>query len=413
MTDGVAAGTTTLTSATANFGTDVVGNLIYVQGGTGSITAGWYQITARTNSTTITVDRSTGLTAGTGVTLNIGGALQTPAAMLPLLVTNSTAYIKATATYSIGTGLTDSAASSGTGHTRIIGYTTTRGDRGQVTLQATAAITLLTVSGQGHAWENFIIDGNSATGTNGLSITNRGSITNVSVKNFSGYGITSNAAGGVNFSDIEISGCGTTGGFVATNNVTLARAYIHDNTVPGIVVNGGTLNSFLDIIVESNSGSSSDGIQINVSDVGILSRAAIYNNGRDGIRLTSTANINGFPLIYNVALVSNAGYGINYTPASAGFFAEMRNNAYYNNTSGARNNLTAETGAVTLTGDPFVDAANGDFRLNNTAGAGAACRAVGIPGAYPGGLTTGYADIGATQHQDSGGSGSGNQWIGL
>ena len=44
VTDGVTAGTTTITSATANFGTDVVGNVMYVQGGTGSVTAGWYQI---------------------------------------------------------------------------------------------------------------------------------------------------------------------------------------------------------------------------------------------------------------------------------------------------------------------------------------------------------------------------------
>lgn len=71
VTDGVTAGTTTITSATANFGTDVVGNVMYVQGGSGSITAGWYQIVSRTNSTTIVVDRSTGLTAGTGVTPSV------------------------------------------------------------------------------------------------------------------------------------------------------------------------------------------------------------------------------------------------------------------------------------------------------------------------------------------------------
>src|SRR5262249_43334312 len=77
VTDAVTNGTTTITSATANFGTDVVGNVLYIQGGTGSITAGWYEITSRTNTTTIVVDRSTGLTTGTGATLNIGGALKT------------------------------------------------------------------------------------------------------------------------------------------------------------------------------------------------------------------------------------------------------------------------------------------------------------------------------------------------
>jgi hypothetical protein len=75
VTDGVTNGTTTVTSATAAFGTDVVGNLIYIAGGTGSVVGSWYEITARASSSSITVDRTTGLTAGTGVTLNIGGAL--------------------------------------------------------------------------------------------------------------------------------------------------------------------------------------------------------------------------------------------------------------------------------------------------------------------------------------------------
>ena len=39
VTDGVTNGTTTITSATANFGTDVVGNLMYVHGGTGIVAA--------------------------------------------------------------------------------------------------------------------------------------------------------------------------------------------------------------------------------------------------------------------------------------------------------------------------------------------------------------------------------------
>jgi hypothetical protein len=61
------------------------------------------------------------------------------------------------------------------------------------------------------------------------------------------------------------------------------------------------------------------------------------------------------------------------------------------------------TGTVSLSADPCTNAAGGDFSLNNTASAGVACRAAGIPGAFPGGNTTGYLDIGAVQHQDAGG----------
>src|SRR5579862_6029433 len=66
VADGVANGTTTVTSATANFGTDVVGNIACIGGA-------WYRIVSRTNATTIVVDRS--ITTATGLTLNIGGAL--------------------------------------------------------------------------------------------------------------------------------------------------------------------------------------------------------------------------------------------------------------------------------------------------------------------------------------------------
>ena len=50
---------------------------------------------------------------------------------------------------------------------------------------------------------------------------------------------------------------------------------------------------------------------------------------------------------------------------------------------------------------PWVDPANGDFRINLAAAKGAG------RGSYTqnaGGGTVGYPDIGAAQHQDSGGS---------
>ena len=70
-TDAVGIGTTTLTSATANFGTTIVGNIIFLSGS--GATTGWYQVVSRTNSTTVVLDRSPG--TGTGWTMNIGGAL--------------------------------------------------------------------------------------------------------------------------------------------------------------------------------------------------------------------------------------------------------------------------------------------------------------------------------------------------
>src|SRR5580698_8835266 len=56
-TDAVAAGSTTITSATAAFNSTITGNIIYLQGGSGSLSAGWYRATY-VSATSITVDRS-------------------------------------------------------------------------------------------------------------------------------------------------------------------------------------------------------------------------------------------------------------------------------------------------------------------------------------------------------------------
>ncbi len=54
---------------------------------------------------------------------------------------------------------------------------------------------------------------------------------------------------------------------------------------------------------------------------------------------------------------------------------------------------------VTLSGDPCTNAAGGDFSLNNTAGAGAAVRAVAYPGTFLGTTMTSYLDGGPIQSQ--------------
>lgn len=129
VTDAVTNGTTTITSATASFGTDVVGNVLYITGGSGSIVAARYEIVSRTNATTIVVDRSTGLSAGTGATLIIGGALLTLATLEGSNVGGNKAWIQS-GTYSLTSTLTLTASASPDGTALIVwrGYQTSRGD---------------------------------------------------------------------------------------------------------------------------------------------------------------------------------------------------------------------------------------------------------------------------------------------
>ena len=61
-----------------------------------------------------------------------------------------------------------------------------------------------------------------------------------------------------------------------------------------------------------------------------------------------------------------------------------------------------------LSADPFMAKASNDFRLNNTAAGGAACRGHGVPTSWPGNTPTiSYPDMGAVQHQDASGGGGG------
>ncbi len=130
-----------------------------------------------------------------------------------------------------------------------------------------------------------------------------------------------------------------------------------------------------------------------------------YNNTGSGVRLDDPTDATS-PDILNCLFINNGGYGIECDTSFLLGFEDF--NAFYNNTSGEVLNVPQRgSNDVTLTGDPFTDAANQDWSLNNTAGAGAACRAVGFPGTHTGGSTTGYRDIGPYQHQDAGGGGGG------
>lgn len=101
----------------------------------------------------------------------------------------------------------------------------------------------------------------------------------------------------------------------------------------------------------------------------------------DALDLTAAQNADTTPFaifhVYNCLLVGNGGYAINTDTAGSGIpdrgYVDF--NAFYNNTSGNYSE-TALAGAndITLTADPFTDAANDDYSLNNTAGGGALLR---------------------------------------
>lgn len=393
VTDGVTAGSTTITSATANFGTDVVGNLVYVAGGTGSVAANWYQITARNSATSITVDRSTGLTAGTGVTLKIGGALDSIGSLGALGVASgvtTVAFLKYSATaYTVSNGTVNTSgnANSAGGFGSLYGYDTNRTfyntDANRPTIKLIAgSVTAITQSGGSpHAISNVIFDGNGQTASRATVAATSFTITNCKYIGFA----TS----------------------VSTSSTTIySRCEFTANTATPVVA-----GAYIYCSIHDNTGATTDGANPANNATPMFFSTLFYNNGRHGINVSAGCSI----VVNNCDIYNNANTGL---IATAGRVDIINTIAYGNATAqfnlgatfvgqafniaygGGGTNLTAAAGSVvngvTLTADPFVNASAGDFSLNNTSGGGALLRAAGF-GAIAPGLTVGQPNIGAWQ----------------
>ncbi len=117
-------GGTTLTSATGGFTAAMVGNLIHINSGT-NFTAGWYEITAYTDTNTVTLDQdvTNGSNASSGAG-KVGGCVALPTNDLWTACAGHIMYQQA-GTYTL-TATVDVIGNSGPGH--LIGYGSSRGD---------------------------------------------------------------------------------------------------------------------------------------------------------------------------------------------------------------------------------------------------------------------------------------------
>lgn len=426
----MANGTTTITSASANFTTAHIGNIAYINGA-------WYQITARASATSITIDRSIG--SASGLTLNIGGALPSVAAVIAtgVLARSHAIFLKYSATtYDIAATMTLSvggAPQDGFPANRLVGYNTTPGDivpggltRPTIKLITNTGLTAISVTAANGGWflENLIIDCNSLGTSTGIGIGGSAAwvrIYNCKISNFTKAGIT--VVSTVTTAYNSIQQCEITAGTAAATaaiNVTLGGSNeisfnkIHTNSCPGILY-GGAGGTIVFNLITGNTGASSDGIRC--SYAAIILNNTIHGNGRDGVRFTSTL----YPsqVVRNNLITSNGGYGlVGSSAAAVPAWEGTDGNAYRANTSGARNLADGTPGTfalashtntqdVTLTADPYTNAAGGDFSLNSTAGGGAAAKGTAQPGAIVAHTATGAMDFGAFQAAATGSSGGG------
>lgn len=296
------------------------------------------------------------------------------------------------------------------------GYTTTVGDLGQVTVEGgnVRATCLQLAAVTFNVFSNFIFQGATAqvVGWTGQADDNffvgckflKGSAAApVSFQPSSGF-----AAPVIGFVGCEIAnfpGAGIPPNFDA---LIVTHCEVHGNGGDGISIRGfQSIDCITHCAIYGNTG---NGITLAASTTcGPIARNSFSANGGSHIQIdgannsfvTIDGNVFSGAGAWNVSIV-NALSGS--SGANATLIHTMRN-FYTAGVSGhvsAPAKLIAPVLDVLLTASPFVAANN--LSLNNTAGAGAAVRAAAYGNTWPSGNFTGYADAGAIQHQDAGGT---------
>jgi len=399
VTDGVTNGTATITSATANFSALLIGNSIYVTGGTGAVAARRYEVTAVGSSTSITVDSSSGLTAGTGVTINIGGALLTPGAPVALLGSSSqnTVWIQA-GTYTLATTV---ALVGNSKHYH--GYQTTRGDQTgtrPLITTATNSTNLFSTSGAGgqsFSWTNLSFSNTAST--RAFALSSGGGFWYVVDCKFDGFTTAISAAASalgslhIDFTEVQNS---TVGGIVyrtGTDQIIVTNSYIHNNTGIGIAYNSSGGAILLNNIIVDNTGDGFNTAQ--PTDVVLLIGNTFANNGGDGAEINTDDA--AFMTISKNIFWGNTGFGLtkatvgtNKTPGQALYFNQ---NAYGGNGTDVPNYIGSGNNPITILVSPFKSAT--DYSLNGAPTGGALLKS--IPTTIPGSTGINFVDLGAIQ----------------
>lgn len=392
---------TTFNDANANFGTDVVGNLLRIVSGDGTV--GRYQITARNSATSLTLDRTQGGSGTDDIVYNIGGAARSLGSVNSSIVAGNVVHVRA-GDYPL------TAAVAITVSSVWLGYNTTRGDitgnpsdPTYPSLNAAAnSFTMMTLAANNIVVHGFKFDGKRATYSSVRGLVRS-----------SGAGIHLSA---LQFVDINSSTAGNT---VVFNTSDGQAVFIYATNCTATNNAVLQLSNAYACLSMNNTGTGVNGF---APGTGVMQFCIAYGNtgagfsepdqGNTYLHCVSIGNGTGFvaspslrtSVYLNCIAYGNTGWGISLggTPK-----ASIRNCAFGANGSGSVSATVSQTvlrsGDITLTAAPCIDAANGDFRLNDTAGGGAALKAtsgsrVAYPDSFPGAaLTVNHADIGAVQ----------------
>lgn len=410
---------------------------VFNDGATAPVFVG--RVTART-STTVTVSTSIRLgtapsTSATARSINVGGAWLGPngtqgfpfTLMQGACINTSSnpprVNLKNDQTYNI-TAVMNS-PSSILGPVLFQGYTSTFGDLGKATIDggtSGAAYILWTNNGAlGFCIADLIFQNNGATGAaplvDYLNASSIGIVLRCVFRESRQHGIRF-LVGGALAIECEAYACNKnnstfTAGFAAAGTTQMfIRCISHDHVgsnAHGFYFSGPGARA-VDCISFNNGGI---GYRISGNSSNIHNSDA-YNNTGSGIDFALASSI-GSAYIENCNLINNGGYGIDTTGSATGLYfiyncgfgsgSEANTSGQVNSSAG---DAVLEEGSITYPSGvtPWVDPVNGDFRINLSDAKNAARGAFTLiaPG-YAG--TVGYPDIGAVQHLDAGGGGTG------
>jgi hypothetical protein len=291
------------------------------------------------------------------------------------------------------------------------GYDTTRSpdntDANQPTIKAGANSTTFFAGGQQGAWViNVVVDANAKTSCTGFSFGSAGNA--ASALRCTAIGCATGFSGGNN--NTRFIRCRATSGTTGFTCSYTARFYycVADlNSGNGIAAQDN--GSIVVGSIAYRNGGFGIGNGLGYAAMNSAVNCVSYGNTGAGFQATNLTGNSMPPATINCIAARNGGYGFDIDTATNPWSGYVQSCAGYSNSSGnARGTAaTGVVGFVALTGDPYDQTAINAltqsstwadilaaFAPNNTSGAGAAIRGAGL---IP------YADLGAVQHQDSGG----------
>lgn len=397
VTDGTSnTGTAVLTSVTGGFTSAMLGNVLtFSQGGTFH---GFWQIIGFTSSNSVTLDRNSPVTAANS-TIKVGGAnkfdqngftpqsINTTSAVVPgqHLWVKAGAYTPSVNDVSFGDSSCNGTASN---PITVEGYNTTRGD---IMLDPSLARPTITPSGGAQVPLNFagshwIVRALETSSANTIAAA-------VQFGSGSSDCILENCVANAGASTKGINMLGTRN--TTRNNWVKAGATASD----GIVVAGTAPHTVEYNRIQCTFGNSFSGIYapsggnihhniISGFSFGVLLQGGtavhvtlennnLYHNV-NGLYFNDAAQGPMTARVHNNIFVSNTTYQVRHATAdytaNAGNVSAMECqfdcNFFYDNGATRYSRLNTGSNDVTLTADPFTDAAGGDFSLNDAAGGG-------------------------------------------